>query len=49
MRFCRGASAYFAQAELDRAGEVMVAFVDEHRKEWGVTPICRVVEIAPST
>ena len=26
-----------------------VAFVDEHRKEYGVEPICRVVEIAPST
>jgi beta-phosphoglucomutase-like phosphatase (HAD superfamily) len=26
-----------------------VAFIDEYRKEYGVEPICRVVEIAPST
>jgi len=27
----------------------MVAFIDEHREEFGVEPICRLVEIAPST
>ena len=27
----------------------MVAFADEHRKEYGVEPICRVLPIAPST
>ena len=29
--------------------EVMVAFVDLHRAEYGVEPICRVLPIAPST
>ena len=27
----------------------MVAFVDDHREEFGVEPICRVLQIAPST
>lgn len=27
----------------------MVAFIDEHREEYGVEPICRVLPIAPST
>jgi len=27
----------------------MIAFVDEHRDEFGVEPICDVIEIAPST
>ena len=36
----RKASAYFAQAELDRRREVMVAFIDDHRDEFGVEPIC---------
>jgi putative transposase len=27
----------------------MVAFIDQHRKTYGVAPICRVVPIAPST
>ena len=36
----RKASAYFAQAELDRRREVMVAFIDEHRDVYGVEPIC---------
>lgn len=40
------ASAYFAQAELDRRFK---AFVDEHRAVYGVEPICRVLLIAPST
>src|SRR5436853_6163217 len=29
--------------------EVMVAFIDDHRKLYGVEPICRVLPIAPST
>ena len=45
----RKASAYFAQAELDRPGQVMVAFVDAHRATYGVEPICAVLPIAPST
>lgn len=28
---------------------MIVAFVDEHRDEFGVEPICRVLQIAPST
>jgi putative transposase len=27
----------------------MVAFIDEHREEYGVEPICRILPIAPST
>lgn len=27
----------------------MVAFIDDHRQEFGVEPICRVLQIAPST
>ncbi len=26
-----------------------IAFIDDHRKAYGVEPICRVVRIAPST
>ena len=29
--------------------EVMVSFIDEHREEHGVEPICRQLSIAPST
>lgn len=29
--------------------EVMVSFIDEHRDEYGVEPICRQLPIAPST
>ena len=27
----------------------MIAFIDDHRGEYGVEPICRVLPIAPST
>ncbi len=27
----------------------MVAFIDDHREEYGVEPICEVLPIAPST
>ena len=27
----------------------MVTFIDDHRREYGVEPICRVLPIAPST
>jgi hypothetical protein len=27
----------------------MVAFIDDHRSEYGVEPICEVLPIAPST
>ena len=49
MRSCEAASAYFAQAELDRRLEAMIAFIDEHREAYGVEPICKVLPIAPST
>ena len=45
----RKASAYFAQAELDRRLEAMIAFIDDHRDAYGVEPICTVLPIAPST
>ena len=45
----RKASAYFAQAELDRRVEAMIAFIDDHRDVHGVEPICKVLPIAPST
>ena len=45
----RKASAFFAQAELDRRREVMVSFIDAHRAEYGVEPICAELPIAPST
>ena len=45
----RKASAYFAQAELDRRVEAMIAFIDDHREAYGVEPICKVLPIAPST
>lgn len=27
----------------------MIAFIDDHREAYGVEPICRVLQIAPST
>ena len=45
----RKASAFFAQAELDRRAEVNVLFVDANRESYGVEPICRMLPIAPST
>ena len=45
----RKASAYFAQAELRPPMEAMISFVDAYRDDYGVEPICRVLEIAPST
>ena len=43
----RKASAYFAQAELDRPSEAMTAFVDQHRKAYGVEPICAQLPMRP--
>ena len=45
----RKASAYFAQAEPRPPMEAMISFVDAYRDDYGVEPICRVLEIAPST
>ena len=49
----KSASAFFA-AELDRPSPLIVAYIDEHKDEFGVEPICRVLteagtQIAPST
>src|SRR6185437_7949199 len=44
----RKASAYFAQAELDRRFRPC-GFIDDCRGAYGVEPICRVLKIAPST
>ena len=43
------ASAYFAAAELDRPFPQMIAFIDDHRRVFGVGPVWRVPRIAPST
>jgi transposase InsO family protein/transposase-like protein len=45
----RKASAYFAQASARPPTALMVSFIDDHREEYGVEPICRVLPIAPST
>ena len=47
----RKASAYFAQAELDRRYKLLlaIAFIDDHGEAYGVEPICKVLPIAPST
>jgi transposase len=39
------ASAFFAQAELDRR---LKSFIDQHRDTFGVEPIYKVLRIAPS-
>ena len=42
------ASAFFAQAELDRRLKSCMDFIDQHRNTHGVEPICKVLQIAPS-
>jgi transposase-like protein len=42
----RKASAYFAQAELRPPTEMMVSFIDAHRDEYGIEPICAQLPIA---
>ncbi|MEN8184625.1 MAG: IS3 family transposase [Myxococcota bacterium] len=44
----RKASAYFGPGGARPPTEVMVSFIDEHREEHGVEPICRQLPIAPS-
>ena len=50
-RFCRKAlSDIFAQAELDRRVNAMIAFIDASSgSDLEVEPICKVLPIAPST
>ncbi|NKE45256.1 IS3 family transposase [Roseomonas frigidaquae] len=45
----RKASAYFCPGGARPPVEAMIAFIDDHRGEYGVEPICRVLPIAPST
>jgi transposase-like protein len=45
----RKASAYFAQAELDRRSKPGSRSSTIHRALYGVEPICKVLPIAPST
>ncbi|TQD33268.1 IS3 family transposase [Rhodobacter capsulatus] len=45
----RKASAYFCDGGARPPVEVMVKFIDEHRGEHGVEPICEMLPIAPST
>ncbi|WP_367347713.1 IS3 family transposase [Sphingobium yanoikuyae] len=45
----RKASAYFCSGGARPPVQTMTAFIDEHRAEYGVEPICRVLPIAPST
>ena len=44
----RKASAFFAGGARPPTS-VMVAFIDEHRDELGVEPICKALQVAPST
>ncbi|WP_152277724.1 IS3 family transposase [Methylorubrum populi] len=45
----RKASAYFCDGGARPPVADMIAFIDDHRKAYGVEPICRVLPIAPST
>ncbi|WP_156170716.1 IS3 family transposase [Croceicoccus naphthovorans] len=45
----RKASAYFCPGGARPPVQTMIAFIDEHRNDYGVEPICRVLPIAPST
>jgi len=45
----RKALAFFRPGGARPPTEVMVAFIDEHRKCYGVEPICKILLIAPST
>ncbi|MBC5781305.1 IS3 family transposase [Ramlibacter sp. USB13] len=45
----RKASAYFGPGGARPPIQAVKAFIDEHRGAYGVEPICRVMQIAPST
>ena len=45
----RKASAYFAQGGARPPIQEMIRFIDDHRDDHGVEPICRVLPIAPAT
>ncbi|WP_417579281.1 IS3 family transposase [Nitrincola sp.] len=44
----RLASAYFGQGGARPPYQTLIAFVDEYRDQYGVEPICRILQIAPS-
>lgn len=44
----RLASAFFAQAELDRLKKIVRLFINQHRERFGVEPICKLLRVAPS-
>ncbi|MEC4747011.1 IS3 family transposase [Methylomicrobium sp. Wu6] len=45
----RKASAYFCPGGARPPIQAMKAFIDDHRDDYGVEPICKVLPIAPST
>ncbi|WP_156884501.1 IS3 family transposase [Stappia stellulata] len=45
----RKASAYFCDGGARPPIEAMISFIEEHRRVFGVEPICRLLPIAPST
>ncbi|MGH9205218.1 MAG: IS3 family transposase [Acidimicrobiales bacterium] len=45
----RKASAYFCPGGARPPVPAMIAFIDDHRRAYGVEPICKVLPIAPST
>src|SRR5581483_4109776 len=42
-------SLCFFRAGARPATATLVKFIDEHKHRWGVEPICRVLQVAPST
>ncbi|WP_156782661.1 IS3 family transposase [Acidihalobacter yilgarnensis] len=44
----RTASAFFGPSGARPQAEVLNAYIDEHRDAYGVEPICRVLQVAPS-
>jgi hypothetical protein len=47
-RFCARPARFSPWRQPRPATEVMVSFIDEHRSQYGVEPICRQLLIAPS-
>ena len=45
----RKASAFFCPGGARPPTEVLISFIDEHRAEYGVEPVCKQLPIAPST
>ena len=45
----KAASAFFARGARPAPAEEVVKFISAHRERWGVEPICRTLQVAPST